>query len=154
MENIQKSTLSILTFSVGNDLYGIETSYILGIVQTETVTPLPQTPPWVLGVMKLRGTLCTVIDLHKRLYERPFEHRWPLLLVSLLEGEHRICAVVDRVISVLEIEQNAIQPPEFSNAAKNRFVYAYVEINGGLIQLLSVDKLLDRFLSGETSEPH
>lgn len=146
MEQTRNEKRYYLTFSVDGNLYGIETTSILGIVQSDTVIPFPHTPPEILGVMKLRGTLCTVIDLRRQLHGKSKMLEWPLLLISLLYRGHRLCASVDAVLSVVEIDDTMMQPLDSSHMQAKQCVLAYANIGGKIVYLLSLDKILEDIL--------
>lgn len=62
--------LEIVEFSVAHERYGIETSYAKEVYPLRELTPLPSTPPFVLGVINVRGRILPVLDI-KRLFELP-----------------------------------------------------------------------------------
>jgi len=60
--------LELLVFSLAGERYGIEATHILEVVPSLELTPVPCTPPFVLGVMNHRGRILPVLDL-RRLFE-------------------------------------------------------------------------------------
>lgn len=67
MEHIPQNLIKCLLFAVGNSFFAIEVSNVLGIIQADGITVIPYVEPFILGVTKLRGEICTVIDLRTRL---------------------------------------------------------------------------------------
>ncbi len=57
----------MLTFVIGNDEYGISILRVREIVEYRPLTPVPMTPPWMRGVMNLRGIVVPVVDLGGKL---------------------------------------------------------------------------------------
>ncbi|OGU10060.1 MAG: hypothetical protein A2075_12295 [Geobacteraceae bacterium GWC2_58_44] len=57
--------LEVVEFLLGSEHYGIETSFVREVHPLREVTHLPCTPPFVLGIMNLRGEILSVIDLRK-----------------------------------------------------------------------------------------
>jgi purine-binding chemotaxis protein CheW len=55
--------IEVVLLRVGRELLGIEVDYITAIRQNEPVTRVPRVPAWVLGVVNLRGSILSVIDL-------------------------------------------------------------------------------------------
>lgn len=62
--------LDLLVFSLAGERYGIEMSYVLEVIPLRELTPIPCTPPFVLGVVNHRGRILPVLDL-RRLFELP-----------------------------------------------------------------------------------
>ena len=59
--------LELLVFSLAGERYGIEATHILEVVPALELTPVPGTPPFVLGVMNHRGRILPVLDLRRLL---------------------------------------------------------------------------------------
>jgi len=59
----EESGLQILRFTLGNEDYAIETSYVREIIPVAEITPLPCIPPYIKGIMNVRGKILSVIDL-------------------------------------------------------------------------------------------
>ena len=62
--------LEVLVFQLAWESYGVETALVREVHPLKDLTPIPCTPPFVLGIVNLRGELCPVIDL-KRLFGLP-----------------------------------------------------------------------------------
>jgi len=62
--------LDLLVFSLAGERYGIETTYVLEVIPLRELTPVPCTPPVILGVVNHRGHILPVLDL-RRLFELP-----------------------------------------------------------------------------------
>jgi purine-binding chemotaxis protein CheW len=65
-----RERLDVLSFSLGNETYGIETLYIREVTTMNELTPLPGCPPFVLGIMNIRGQVLSVIDI-RTLFDLP-----------------------------------------------------------------------------------
>jgi purine-binding chemotaxis protein CheW len=59
------ATAQVVMFTLGQEVYGIEATYVENIYPLEELTPVPCTPDFVLGVVNLRGRILSVIDLHR-----------------------------------------------------------------------------------------
>lgn len=97
-----------LVFSLLEREFAIQASYIQGVERLADVTPVPNVAPWVTGVINLRGSICSVVDLRAFLdMERlPFNPRTRLL--SAKYNEMLICLVVDSVSEMVPILPNAV----------------------------------------------
>lgn len=134
-------TVKYLAFSVENSSFAIEVSKMLGIIQTDKITPIPRTEPSLLGLTKLRGEICAVIDLRTRILGRPPRHTQQALAISIEHENQRVCAVIDQALFVMEVEDKDIQPLTPSVSGRERFASSYTLVDGRYIQLLSVEKL-------------
>jgi purine-binding chemotaxis protein CheW len=59
--------MEVVVFQVAGRSYALSLEHVVEVLRMVAVTPLPETPPWVLGVVNLRGTLIPMIDLRPRL---------------------------------------------------------------------------------------
>jgi purine-binding chemotaxis protein CheW len=63
-------TTQVLEFGLGNERYAVETSAVREICRFGSITPMPGLPPFILGVISVRGRICSVVDIG-RLFEGP-----------------------------------------------------------------------------------
>lgn len=137
-----QKTAKHLIFSVGECFFAIEALYVLGIIQIESIVPLPHMAPSILGITKLRGEIYTVMDLYMRLLGMPFRHKCTPLAISIGYDGQRVCAVIDKALFVTEIDSRDVKPISPTTAGADRFAASYVLIDGKYIRLLSVENLL------------
>jgi len=108
----------VLTFSLGDEVYGVDILRLKEIRGWSPVTRLPHTPGYLLGVLNLRGVVVPVIDLRLR-FGLSATQVTPLTVIIVLslqtaEGQRECGIVVDSVRDVLDIETQAIRPaPEW-----------------------------------------
>src|SRR6476661_1276514 len=63
-------TLDLLEFRLAHESYAVETRYVEAVVPLKDLTPLPCTPPFVLGIVNVRGRIVPVIDV-RRFFDLP-----------------------------------------------------------------------------------
>jgi purine-binding chemotaxis protein CheW len=63
----EEATETLLAVSVGGEIYGIATETVREIIRVGDVTEVPRTPPFLLGVISVRGAIMPVVDLRLRL---------------------------------------------------------------------------------------
>lgn len=98
----------ILAFHVGEEVYGFDIGDVAEILLPRAVTPLPRTPPFVLGVASLRGAVLPVLDLAGRLgMDRGEPGRSSRILV-VRDGEEAMGLWVDRVRGVVRFADGGI----------------------------------------------
>ncbi len=137
-----------LTFMLAEEEYGVEILCVEGIKGWTKVTPLPNTPSCILGVINLRGTIVPIIDLRKRfgIAEIPFNSNTVVIVVKImLAGKQRTVGMVaDGVSEVYRIENSDIRPsPEFDSTVDIDFVKGLSIVNERLVILLDVEKLIE-----------
>ncbi len=110
-ERLQDTTtsLKVIEFGLAHERYAIEAAYVQEVDPLEDLTPLPGTPPFVAGIVNVRGRILAVIDI-KKFFDLPEEgmidaHK--MILVHTAEMELGILA--DTVAGVRSIPLDAIQ---------------------------------------------
>jgi purine-binding chemotaxis protein CheW len=101
--------LEILEFSLAYERYGLETSFVREVYPLKELTPLPCTPPFVLGIINVRGQILAVIDL-KRLFNLPSRGLSDLNKVIILRrGRLEVGLLVDAVTGVRSVPLPELQ---------------------------------------------
>lgn len=141
----EAATEQLLTFLIGDDEYGISILRVREIAEYRTLTPVPMTASWMRGVMNLRGTVVSVVDLANRLglEQTRVSRRTCLIIVEMdADGERVVIAVmVDGVSRVVDVSRSDIQePPPFGLGID--FVPGLVRVDERLIVLLDLAAIL------------
>ena len=132
-----------LTFALGDEEYGVAILNVQEIKGYAPVTPIPNTPPWVRGVMNLRGTIVPVIDLRLRLGMPAADYGPFTVIVVLAVGAKVVGAIVDAVSDVLSIPDGQVQQtPDLGVAIDGRFVGGIAQADEKLVILLDAESLL------------
>jgi purine-binding chemotaxis protein CheW len=136
-----------LTFSLAGEEYGIAILKVKEIIGMMPVTPVPQTPPYVKGVINLRGKVIPVTDLRLKFGMAPIDYtERTCIIVMETEGEADVILlgiVVDAVSEVLNIKHDDIQEtPNFGTALNTDFMLGMAKIENSVKILLDIDKVL------------
>jgi len=91
--------------------YSVPMEYVERIHRMVEITPVPDAPPPVLGVVDVAGCFLPVLDLQLRLGHGSSPLRPEDRLVMLKDGERRILVPVDRVVGVFEVPRHRLEPP-------------------------------------------
>jgi purine-binding chemotaxis protein CheW len=141
----EQTTLQLVGFNLGQELLGVDILSVQEIIRDATITPIPDSPDFLEGVINLRGNIIPVIDLRKRLklsQPRPADTSlWIIILI--VEG--RITGfVVDRVTKVLNIPEQSIKPPPEIVLAglKSRYIRGVCRMDRQLLILLDFTQIL------------
>ncbi|HZS78245.1 MAG TPA: chemotaxis protein CheW [Ktedonobacteraceae bacterium] len=97
-----------LIFSLLEQDLAIKAEHIQGVERLADVTPVPNVASWVKGVINLRGSIASVVDLRVFLGMEPLPHNPRTRLLSLAYNEMVICFVVDSVSEMVPISASSI----------------------------------------------
>lgn len=133
-----------LTFRLDGQEYGIPIIKVQEIKEWSEVTPLPNTPPYIRGVLNLRGTIVPVIDLRLRFNLSEVEYdSFTVTIVVNVNGKWA-GIVVDAVSDVVSItEEHRCTTPEFEGHTNRQFIEGLAQIDEKLLILLDVDRLVN-----------
>jgi len=144
---VEASPAQYLTFQLGGEMFAVGILNIKEIIEYGSVTEIPMVPPFIRGVINLRGAVVPVIDLASRFGGKRSEvsRRTCIVIIELTEGEERqdIGVVVDSVSEVLEIPASEIEPPPaFGARIRADFIEGMGKVNGKFVIILDVAKVL------------
>jgi len=147
-ENAEESN-SYLTFKLGEEEFGVHVSQVLNILEMTEIRGVPKTPDFMKGVINLRGSVLPVIDTRIKfgLLESEYTSNTCIVVMDLiLNGDTvNIGAIVDEVLSVIEIEEDQIEPPpSIGNQYKSEFIYGMAKVEENFVMLLDMQKVLSR----------
>ena len=101
--------LEVVTFLLAYETYGIETAYVREVYPLKDLTPLPCTPPFVAGIVNVRGQVISVIDI-KKFFDLPEKGLTDLNKVIILsDGVMEFGILADAVVDVRHIPLGEIQ---------------------------------------------
>ncbi|HJW27168.1 MAG TPA: chemotaxis protein CheW [Rhodocyclaceae bacterium] len=136
-----------LTFSLGEEMFAIGILAIREIIEYGQVTEVPMTPPFIRGVINLRGAVVPVVDLAVRFGRPPRDitRRTCIVIVEVEseKGSQEMGIVVDAVSEVLEIPAADIEPPpEFGAKIRIDFIQGMGKVGGKFVVILDANRVL------------
>jgi purine-binding chemotaxis protein CheW len=106
----ESELIEFLEFSLAYETYGVETVYVRETRPLRDITPVPCTPPFVLGLINVRGRIISVIDI-KRFFDLPGKGLTDLNKVIIMhDGEMEFGILADAVLGVRTITLAELQP--------------------------------------------
>ena len=135
-----------LTFKLAGEEYGVGILTVQEIRGWSAVTAIPHSPPWVLGVIDLRGVVVPVIDLRRRFELAPatFGPATVVIVIRVATGaeERTVGLVVDAVSEVYDIDPSAFrQLPDLGSSAAGEVVNGLAHADGKTVILLDAAQL-------------
>ncbi len=138
-----QASSQFLTFLLDEQEYGLELFKIQEIRGYAPVTPIPNVPAHVRGVMNLRGTVLPVVDLRMKFRLAPIEYNKFTVIVIAMVGDKMVGLLVDAVSDVLQVAQDAMRAaPDFGSAIDTRFIDGVFQTREHLAVALNLEKLL------------
>lgn len=143
MEDRTDGKLELISFEIAGQEFCIDIRAVREIRGWTAATPIPHTPPYMLGVINLRGTIMPVIDLRNRLDLGRTEASSRHVIVVVQHGERLEGLLVDAVQETFVIDEALLQdPPAMDGANDARFIDAIIPLEGRMLSRLVVAALL------------
>jgi purine-binding chemotaxis protein CheW len=136
-----------LTFTLGQEEYGIGILKVREIIGMMEITSVPRTPDHVKGVINLRGKVIPVISLRSKfgIPEEEYTDRTCIIVVEILgaAGAIPIGIIVDSVSEVLNISGEDIEPtPTMGGSLDTQYILGMAKVKGKVKILLDIDRVL------------
>ena len=148
------SHLELLTFVMAGEQYAVDIERIIEIVTPRPVTRIPNADTSVLGIISLRGTIVTLVDVRRKLRHSAATSEDADTRVVVVDYRNEMIGfVVDRVLRVVKAAADDIEPHPVVHATElDESVRGVFRAGGALTILLDLDKLLDsRALAATTA---
>ncbi len=143
------TTLQYLTFALGEEVFALETGSVREVIELVPVTRIPKTPPFMRGVINLRGHAVPVVDLRVK-FDMPTTHdtvNTCIIIVDVeVEGENcSMGAIVDSVREVFEMSSDQINPPpRMGTSVRADFIRGMGKQNEEFIMILDIGKVFSQ----------
>ncbi|MGA2381277.1 MAG: chemotaxis protein CheW [Spirochaetia bacterium] len=107
---LAREYLEVVSFLLGQEKYGVESCYVREVWPLNELTPLPGTPPFVLGIVNVRGQVLSVIDIRK-LFDLPQKGVGDLdRIIVLQNGVMELGILGNSILGVVQIPTDELQP--------------------------------------------
>ena len=144
----EDGTDQYLTFMLAGEEYGVEILKVQEIKGWSSVTPMPNMPDYILGVINLRGTVVPIIDLRKRfcMENIPYDKTTVVIVVKVTDddgGVRTMGIVVDAVSEVHNVAKADLKPaPEFGGTLDTESIKGLVTRDDRMLIILDIDRLM------------
>ena len=128
----------VLTFYIGEQVYGIEIPDVIEIIEVPPITAVPGVPSYIKGIINVRSKIVPVVNIRSRFgkEEIPFNDRTCIIIVSTGD-DVSVGLIVDSVADVIPVTEQHIS------------IKSILEMNDGIKLVLDVSKLIDEHASEE-----
>ena len=136
-----------LAFHLGSEEFGIQVLKVREIIGVQDITAVPRTPPYLKGVINLRGKVIPVVDLRMKfdLAEMEYTQRTCIIVVQIRgeNGQMMMGIVVDGVSEVLSFVASDIEDtPDFGQGVHTPYIFGMAKGKGKVKILLDIDQVL------------
>ena len=134
--------LQVLSFEVGNQTYCVPVNSVREIRGVTPPTQLPDAPPYVRGVINLRGQVMPVIDLSERLGKGVAVDGPRQVIIVIESGKDVAGLLVDAVCDSFTVNADQINLPPSMGEENSPLVLAVITSDTGMTVLLAVDQII------------
>ena len=135
--------LQLVTFRLGEEEFGVDIHALQEIIRMMTVTRVPKAPPFVEGVINLRGQVIPIVDLRARIGMPVEPHNKATRIIVVQLEKKTVGFVVDAVGEVKRIPSRVVEPPPPIVAGiESEYISGVGKLDEQLLILLDLDRLL------------
>ena len=147
-ENVTNASRQLVTFQLGEELYGVNIMDVKEIVRVQTIRAIPNAPSYVEGIFNLRSEIIPIINLHKRFHLRKLVSSEEDELLSgfvILDIDGmKLGVIIDRISRVVTIEKGDIQPPpQMFSGIGAEYIEGVVRQDQGYLIILEIRDLFN-----------
>jgi len=135
-----------IVFSIGTEEYGIEVEHVKTIERMMPMTRVPKTPPFVKGVVNLRGVVVPVIHLASRFGLPETEPTENSRIVMVNAGDLEVGFIVDSANDVIDVNPDRIEePPEVVGGIRAKYLRGIAKVGENrLLVMLNLSEVLNK----------
>lgn len=136
-----------VTFKLGETRFGVAVLKTREIVEYGKITPVPESPDYIEGVINLRGSVVPVVNLSYKFFNRKSDIKESTSIIIVepeIDGDRqKMGLIVDLVSDVLEIKEDLLEPPpKYGSKLKSEYLLNVASIDEEFIMILDIDKVL------------
>jgi purine-binding chemotaxis protein CheW len=132
-----------LTFRLGAEEYGIDILRVQEIRSYEAPTRIANAPPFIKGVVNLRGVIVPIVDLRLKLGCEAVDYNEFTVVIVLNVAGRVVGAVVDSVSDVLELSNDAVKPaPELASSVDTSFITGIGNVGDRMLILMDIEAFM------------
>lgn len=144
------SQFQLVTFQLGEELYGVDIMDVKEIVKNQEVRPIPNAPYYVEGIFNLRSEIIPVISLHKRfrlnaleVAEGDEDYQSGFIILNI--DNNKIGIIIDKIARVVMVNSEDVKPPpQMLNGIGTEYIHGVLrQEEGGYLIVLDIRKLFN-----------
>jgi purine-binding chemotaxis protein CheW len=132
-----------LTFTLGQEEYGIDILKVQEIRGYDAVTKIANAPPFIKGVINLRGVIVPIVDLRIKFNLGSLTYDQFTVVIILNIGKRVMGVVVDGVSDVIQLSSDNLRPsPEFGSILDTRYILGLGTVEERMIIVVDIERLM------------
>lgn len=145
----ENTQIQLVTFQLGEELYGVDIMDVKEIVKVRKVRPIPNAPYYVEGIFNLRSEIIPVINLHKRFQiqklavdadDEDFEGGFIILNID----DNKIGIIIDKIARVVTINTEDIKaPPQMISGIGTEYIQGVIRQDEKYLIMLDIRRLFN-----------
>lgn len=146
-EQVSDSRQEFLTFSLGEEQYGVDILKVKEIRGWENLREMHDVPAYFKGVLDFRGSIIPIIDLRIRfgITDCEYNATTVIIVLSSQHDDNLMGVVVDAVSDVLSVQLSDLKPaPSMGSKINTDYVLGMVSRDDGMIMLVDSERLVNK----------
>jgi purine-binding chemotaxis protein CheW len=132
--------MQIVIFNLGKEQFAVETSKVQGINEKMEVTKVPKAPSYIKGIINLRGTVITLLDINMLLGISKVQSDEESVII-LEMGNELVAIMVDQVDEVMDIDEDMLEKLDEN---KKSYIEGVINLKDRIITKINIDKLIEK----------
>ncbi len=140
----QTSSEPFILFDLAGTTYGVRSQLVQQVEMVEHITPVPNAPPAVEGIIFSRGQVIPAVSLRVRFGFEKTAHDLRTRLIVISARSRMIGLIVDSAREFIAIPSSAIQPPNDAiSGTRGKYIEAIATLGERIILILDLDEVID-----------
>lgn len=133
----------LVIFQANKEEYGVSVEYVVSIEKLDKVTPIPDMPIYMKGLMKVRNELIPVLDTRQILFRDQTELTDKSRVIVVQTTELSVALLVEDAKEILDVQKDTIKPLSLIAANNSNYISGMVNLDKRLIAVIDPGKLVD-----------
>jgi purine-binding chemotaxis protein CheW len=137
-------TSQYITFTIGGEEYGVDIMAVREIKGWSDTTGLPNSPPYVRGVINLRGIIVPIFDLRARFGLGPTQATKTHVVIIVAVQQRTVGILVDSVSDILTIQASDVRSvPDMDRSIDDAYLNGLVAMSDRMVAIIALERLFD-----------
>ncbi len=139
----EREITKVLTFNIGEQIYGIEIPHVVEIIGVPPITTVPGVPGYIKGIINVRSKVVPVVNIRNRFGKEEIAYNERSCTIIVSSDDIQVGIIVDEVRDVLSVYEKYIaKSPNHIGVNNNKFIQYLLEMPDGIKLVLDVNKLV------------
>lgn len=135
----------LVIFQANEEEYGVSVEHVVSIERLDNMTPIPEMPIFMKGLMKVRNELIPVLDTRQLLFSAPTTLTDKTRVIVVQTTDLSVALLVEDAKEILDVQQENIQPLSAIAANTTRYISGMVNLEKRLIAIIEPSLLVSSF---------